>query len=349
MFVQGFYTSQKPIMSPMSSCGGSMGAAMAGNLRPKPASGLALPAAITGASFFSVSWRRSSSALRGIGGELSVRFRQPVPGRAFWPGETVAGGTGERERWASGPWVARKKGNCRASPHVRRCSGSQFRRSSITSVQAPTLAQSRPEGPLRIEAGPRRRRPSASTWSRREGYRGHLAMCAAQWYFFGLISGVPTVLKTRVSWSVLKLRCRRCSQLHVAVGSPGKATPPTIISRMMHPTAQLSIWLVYRSVPRRSSGGRYHKVTSSRSTCTSCPLRSAMARPKSQILGRPCASMRMLLDLRSWWTMPWSCRWATPAISPPEMLWQMSRGSCFLEAFTSWKRSQQAISTTAIF
>ena len=60
--------------------------------------------------------------------------------------------------------------------------------------------------------------------------------------------GVPSIRKMHMSWPTSE--------------SPGKSARPVAISAKMHPADQMSTLLSYRP-PSNTSGGRYHKVTTS--------------------------------------------------------------------------------------
>src|SRR5579863_1523687 len=66
-------------------------------------------------------------------------------------------------------------------------------------------------------------------------------------------SGVPIILIMCRSWSALSL--------------PRKRGTPEIISAKMHPHDQTSMEVLYVLEPRRTSGARYHKVTTLHTMC----------------------------------------------------------------------------------
>lgn len=79
----------------------------------------------------------------------------------------------------------------------------------------------------------------------------------------------------------------------------------------MQPTDHISIELEYFWDPSKTSGGRYHNVT------TSCvyPLTGipeALARPKSAILRMLSFEIRRFCGLRSLWSTFFSWQWLMP-------------------------------------
>lgn len=85
--------------------------------------------------------------------------------------------------------------------------------------------------------------------------------------------GVPSSLNIRLSWSSTSL--------------PGnKGLPALVISANMQPADHMSIEVEYILAPNRTSGGRYHKVTTSdEKNRTGIP--KARAKPKSASFSSP--------------------------------------------------------------
>mmetsp|Transcript_17100 Transcript_17100/g.43079 ORF Transcript_17100/g.43079 Transcript_17100/m.43079 type:complete len:211 (-) Transcript_17100:646-1278(-) len=139
------------------------------------------------------------------------------------------------------------------------------------------------------------------------------------------LSGEPRQRKIFMSWSLLKLRCVICEQLHTHSGLPLKGGTPIIISRSTHPTPHSSTLGVYVSSPISSSGARYHSVISSRSTTMmSWPF---LASPKSHSLAVRSGNTMMLLDLMSWCTTPIEWMKSMAAIMCPAHSLACPRGS----------------------
>lgn len=98
--------------------------------------------------------------------------------------------------------------------------------------------------------------------------------------------GVPMMRKIRTSWSSLVV--------------PGKRGRPVYISAMMQPADQISMLVLYVRLPRRTSGARYQRVTTSlEKVLTGIP--KARARPKSASFSWPLVLMRRFWGLRSRW------------------------------------------------
>lgn len=99
-----------------------------------------------------------------------------------------------------------------------------------------------------------------------------------------LSSGVPSILRIWLSWSLLSL--------------PRNNGTPLIISAMIQPADHTSILVEYVLLPKRTSGALYHSVTTSlENVLTGIP--NALARPKSANLSSPRLLMRRFWGFRS--------------------------------------------------
>ena len=109
--------------------------------------------------------------------------------------------------------------------------------------------------------------------------------------------GVPISLKIFWSWSSLVV--------------PGKSGRPVYISAIMHPADQMSMLVLYVLLPSRTSGARYHSVTTSlEKVLTGMP--KARARPKSASLSCPRVLMSKFWGFRSRWRTRFSWQKAMP-------------------------------------
>lgn len=96
--------------------------------------------------------------------------------------------------------------------------------------------------------------------------------------------GVPMIRKIRISWSSLVV--------------PGNNGRPVYISAIMQPADQISMLVLYVREPSRTSGARYHNVTTSlENVLTGIP--KARAKPKSASFSWPLTLMRRFCGLRS--------------------------------------------------
>lgn len=92
---------------------------------------------------------------------------------------------------------------------------------------------------------------------------------------------------------------------------PGKRGRKLTISAKIQPTDHISIELEYFCEPSNTSGGRYHKVTTSWVyPLTGIP--EALASPKSAILRMLSLEMRRFWGLRSLWSTFFSWQWLMP-------------------------------------
>ena len=82
-------------------------------------------------------------------------------------------------------------------------------------------------------------------------------------------------------------------------------------SAKMHPTLHTSIAVVYSAQLRRSSGARYHLVTTY-SVMNASVSALARAKPKSQILRSQLALRRRLLGFKSRCKTPALCTYFNP-------------------------------------
>lgn len=102
------------------------------------------------------------------------------------------------------------------------------------------------------------------------------------------------------SWSVLS--------------RPRKIGMPLIISAMMHPADHTSMLVEYVRLPSKTSGARYHSVTTSfEKVLTGMP--NARARPKSASLSSPRLLIKRFCGLRSRCSTRFSWQNAVPLSS----------------------------------